>query len=303
MRFLIAAAFLAMASATIAEAADCQDQKTFQSWQSQCTFVFSYVKMPISAKDEVPTKLALLHDGKRVFVVALVPDWYHRKFFTDRPPVIAVIGKVPHVADRSFLDKSTPPTITIGQDRFSAFSWQGDSRWMAAEDISGRITEALKTGTSATIHAENWMGAPDTANIPLRGFTAAFNHLKETADPTPLPDAWPTASADAISRVAAVLPANNGFRVTTSDLAAVANTRGKGYFVYVKETRFHGVKRIFLWFVGNGAVIKLNGATHNLTPGLPEPQEAEFRSLDGANLLAGELLEHGLLLRNLLSEQ
>lgn len=63
--------------------------------------------------------------------------------------------------------------------------------------------------------------------------------------------------------------------ITLDDLEAKANPKGEGVFVYVPETRFHGVERYFIWVVIDGEAYKLNGATDLLTPDLEFPRNAD----------------------------
>ena len=68
---------------------------------------------------------------------------------------------------------------------------------------------------------------------------------------------------------------SNMFGVTNSDLKTASNPKGDGTFVYVEQTRFSGVERFIIWLVLDGVAYPLNGATKDITPGLPWPADAD----------------------------
>ena len=76
-----------------------------------------------------------------------------------------------------------------------------------------------------------------------------------------------------IDRVAALLLPNK-LGVTPKDLRSMPNPKGKGTFVFVPQTRFHGVERLIFWLVLDGKVYPLNGPTRGtVTPTLPPPYD------------------------------
>ncbi len=78
----------------------------------------------------------------------------------------------------------------------------------------------------------------------------------------------------AVEVVAAHLSTNK-LGIEASALKSRPNPNGEGTFVYVPETRFHGVERKVIWLVIDGQAYPLNGATKgSVTPGLPWPREA-----------------------------
>jgi len=72
----------------------------------------------------------------------------------------------------------------------------------------------------------------------------------------------------------------NMFDLTENDLKVKDNTKGNGVFVYVQQTRFHGVERYILWIVVDNQAYPLNGATKNITPDLPWLREAGNEVVD-----------------------
>lgn len=78
----------------------------------------------------------------------------------------------------------------------------------------------------------------------------------------------------AIDVVAASLGPNK-LAVEASALKSRPNPKGEGTFVYVPQTRFHGVERMVIWLVIDNQAYPLNGATKgSVTPSLPWPREA-----------------------------
>jgi hypothetical protein len=67
---------------------------------------------------------------------------------------------------------------------------------------------------------------------------------------------------------------SNKLGITGANLETRKNPRGDGTFVFVRETRFRGVERYFLWLVIDQQAFALNGASKGLTPTLPWPREA-----------------------------
>lgn len=104
-----------------------------------------------------------------------------------------------------------------------------------------------------------------------------------------------SSSATSVAIVTGQVPASNQFGVRAGELKAVKNPQGSGEFVCVPRTNFQGTTRYFAWFVNNGRAVKLNGATHNLTPQLPFPRDAES-AVAGSGLTALEVTSEGLRL-------
>jgi hypothetical protein len=83
-----------------------------------------------------------------------------------------------------------------------------------------------------------------------------------------------TRTDPAIEVVASAL-GENKLEVDASALQSRPNPKGEGTFVYVPQTRFHGVERYVIWLVIDRQAFALNGATKgSVTPMLPWPREA-----------------------------
>jgi hypothetical protein len=64
--------------------------------------------------------------------------------------------------------------------------------------------------------------------------------------------------------------------------------------VYVTKTRYSSVERLFVWFVSGRIALKLNGATHNLTPSLAFPRDAPPDFWEKTGLSASNATKTGL---------
>ena len=129
---------------------------------------------------------------------------------------------------------------------------------------------AFKAGITATVQYTSILHAAKPARFTLIGFTKAFR---------PLPQATPSArkkSAQSVNSISGIEPAiiyTNNISVSAGDLRKRANPFGIRSFVFVPKTRYAGVERLFIWFVRDDEAVKLNGATHNLNPSLPFPND------------------------------
>ena len=88
---------------------------------------------------------------------------------------------------------------------------------------------------------------------------------------------------------------SNHYGIEADDLRSMKNPKGKGSFVYVEKTRYHGTKRNIIWMVIDGKAYPLNGSTQGIiTPTLPWPREAPNSSWEKTGLdkyMATEAIE------------
>lgn len=61
----------------------------------------------------------------------------------------------------------------------------------------------------------------------------------------------------------------NDYGITKDDVIAYENSRGEGWFFFIPQTRLSGAERKFIWYMLDGNIYKLNGATDHLTPDIP----------------------------------
>lgn len=109
-----------------------------------------------------------------------------------------------------------------------------------------------------------------TATMAL--LLAACNNGDLPAEPTDTP-APPDELSEAIETVAIYLGPNE-LGIEKDDLVSIANPKGDGTFVYVKQTRFSGVERFIIWLVLDGTAYALNGATESVIPPLDQTRFA-----------------------------
>lgn len=79
---------------------------------------------------------------------------------------------------------------------------------------------------------------------------------------------------NAIAVVSPELTGLPDLNIEKDDLSFMENPIGEGTFVYVPQTDFYGVERLFLWMVIDNEAYAINGATKDLTPNLGFPRDA-----------------------------
>ncbi len=275
----------------------CNDRRIFSDWHSQCEYIFSFDETPLYYEDGVKTRLTLIYDGRNLRLVAMVPDWFHNRFYTNRMPTLAVLSPTTYVAERAFFSgHNRSPVLTVGDRSFSSFRWTGDDEhWIASETDTANFLDVLLDGAEVDVQYFNMAAGEETATISLSGFSTALEYIDFGSAAAEVNETPPMTPSAAIAAIAHLLTTNS-FGVSADNLVAHPNPQGRGYFVSVPETRFSGAERKFIWFVVNGTAMKLNGATNNLTPDLPWPREVGSDALDGSGLWASEVLRVGLAL-------
>lgn len=268
-------------------ASRCLEQR-HRDWSNQCSNVFGYADVH-TPPEEVANKLTLSYDGERVRLTGLEPQWYYRKFYTGNPPVFAVIDKTPYVVDRYFFVEEIKAKIKVG-GVIVTMQWDGAPQWVVAEAMTEKLLAAMRKGVIATI--DYGADGRKTTAISILGFTAAEKaliHQSENQIVSRSPK--PSAKATVVLHMG-----SNRFGVSKEDLRLLANPKGSGQFVYAPKTRYQGAERLFIWFLNNGQVTKLNGATHHLTPDLPYPRNAAYETWYGSGITSNEATRLGLRL-------
>ena len=284
----------AMKSPTLAQ--NCKDRQVFKDWETQCSIIFGSTAVPSIYDDGYQALLTIAYDGHRVSVLAMIPRWYHLKLYTHNLPTLAIIDGKQFVASVYYFRQNAPFSVTVGSTVFGEFQLKQEAVWVASEDASKRLIEAFKRGQYAKVRFALASGGAKSGadtEISLFGFTNAFNYAAISSPSSGTATAWPKTEVQAISEVAKHLR-QTSLNVRKSSLKALKNPKGGGYFVYVPQTRFWGVKRKFIWYVGNGAAMKLNGATDLLTPNLRYPRDASYTVLEGSNLGIWNITSYGL---------
>ena len=70
-----------------------------------------------------------------------------------------------------------------------------------------------------------------------------------------------SAQEKAAIRVVSDRLGSNHYGIEADDLRSMKNPKGKGSFVYVEKTHFHGFQRNIIWMVIDGKAYPLNGST------------------------------------------
>ncbi len=258
-----------------------------RDWSNQCARIIAYAEVMFPPA-ELPTKLTISYNGGHVRLFGMVPTYYHLKFYTDELPVLASIAGAAYVADRSFFNENFPPVLAVG-DVIVPLSWDGQPHWAASKSESDRLVAAFKDGSKVDIeYAHLGWGKGQRSQVSLLGFTAALQEFRRTE-----PRSTTQQQVDP-SRIIAKMIAGNRLAITGDDLKTLSNPNGAGHFVYVPQTRFYGVERLFIWFVNGGHVVKLNGATHTLTPNVPYPRSADYDIWQGTGFKPADVTTIGL---------
>lgn len=118
------------------------------------------------------------------------------------------------------------------------------------------LTLALLLMTTTSSHAQN---------VDLEALDALVEK-SEKANAGKEPEPW----VDPYSVIDQKLHIqSNKFGVSKDDVVAYESSRGEGWFFFIPQTRFSGTERKFIWYMLDGNIYKLNGATDHLTPDIP----------------------------------
>lgn len=255
-----------------------------KDWISECdrALVWSSVLFPAEGE---PHRLTLEVDALgNVRLLSLTPRDYYLKFYTRAPQTYGRLNGQIFVPDPQFW-RHTDRGLTVRfepQGRVIRFRYNADRHW---ETTDPDTIDLIKEGTSIEFQARD-----KAIRLSLSGATAAIEALSEPVDGSPEPT-----PRQILSLIARTFD-NNKFNVTNGDLSYLPNPKGAGIFVYIAETNYYGVERNFLWFANAGKIVKLNGATHALSPYLQWPIEAPVEIWDRTGLSSETVLKVGLAL-------
>ena len=254
-----------------------------KDWISECDRAVVWSSTLFPAEGE-PHRLTLEVDALgKVRLLSLTPRDYYLKFYTRSPQTYGVLDGKALVPDPQFW-RNTERGLTVRiepQGRIIRFLYNPDRQWEADDPEALAL---IKAGTSVEFAARD-----KNVRLSLAGATAAIEALSDPIETQPISN-----PSQILDRIAHAFTGNK-FNVTKVDLHTLANPKGAGTFVYIPKTDYHGVPRNFLWFVNAGEIVKLNGATHDLTPYFPWPREAPLKIWNQSGLSSDNVLEVGLV--------
>lgn len=265
------------------------------AWEKDCSSaqcrIYTYTDVSQSGRSEPVRMFLEITDSNDVILTALNTRAYHERFYTTKPATHIRLGQKDYVPDRSHFNERVSGALTVDAKQITALPVRNESQLKSQAADFDAIVQAFKLGTSATVeYASSLYGKGQKVSFSLIGFTRSYGALSPSVRPPGRVDAKET---DPISLLGPLLTGNR-FSVSASDLALKKNPHGSGTFVYAAKTRYSGVERLFLWFVRGDAALKLNGATHNLTPSLPFPRDASQDFWKGTGLSANNATRIGL---------
>lgn len=267
------------------------------AWEKDCSSaeckIYTYTDVSQSGSSE-PVRIFLeISASNNIILTALNTRAYHERFFTTKPPTHIRLNQNAYVPVKVYFNERFPGTLTVDGKQIAPLPVRNESQLKSKAADFDAIVQAFKLGTSATVeYASSLYGKGQKVSFSLLGFTKSYGSLSPTTAPAGRVVAK---AADPISVLKPLL-AGNRFSVNARDLAVKENPHGSGAFVYATKTRYSGVERFFVWFVSGDTALKLNGATHNLTPSLPFPRDASLDFWDGTGLSSNNATKTGLTL-------
>lgn len=119
------------------------------------------------------------------------------------------------------------------------------------------------------------------------GFNSASGTLR-SEDPFAI---GPQPSTNPIETIAKYI-VRNKYGLARDDLIIKANPHGQGNFVFA-TIPILDTKRRFLWFVGSGEAVNLNGPAREVTPELPSPVGANYSTWKGSGFASDKAFTIG----------
>ncbi len=264
------------------------------AWEKDCPStqcrIYTYTDVSQSGSSEPVRMFLEITASNNVILTALNTRTYHARFYTTKPATHVRLNQKDYVPVRNQFSERSSGTLTIDGRQIAALLVRNESQLKNKAADFDAIAQAFKLGTSATIDYTTSFYGKGQVSFSLMGFTEAYGSLSPIMPPSGRAAAKET---DPISVLDPLL-AGNRFSVRARDLALKKNPHGAGVFVYATKTRYSGVERLFLWFVRGDTALKLNGATHNLTPSLPFPRDASLDFWDDTGLSSKNATKIGL---------
>ena len=251
--------------------------------------IYTFIDVKQSGLSEPVRMFLEVTESSNIFLTALNTRGYHERFYSTNPPTYISLNHKDYVPVRFYFNENSPGVLSVDGKQVSYFTIQNSQIKANPKDFD-EIVKSLKCGKSATIEYSSLLrGKGQKVSFSLVDFATTFDSIPPSA----------AVSQKVIGQVNPIfilkpLLVGNRFNVSDLDLRVKNNPYGDGAFVYVPKTRYFGVKRLFLWFVKNNKALKLNGATHNLTPSLSFPHSYSLDYWDGTGLNENSVTSHGL---------
>lgn len=245
----------------------------FSAWTKNCTTgicrIVTYMDIPPRSESE-PVRMLLEVSEESIFVTALNTRGYHQKFYTTNPPTHFRVNGKDYVPTRTYFHECCPATLAVDGKIVTTLSFLNESQLSGSVGDIAAVIKAFRAGSAATLEYSSALrGRGQNVRFSLAGFSAALAGLgSETLGAGAKP-----ITEDPRKLVAQNLKGNK-FGVSVDELQTKPNPSGLGAFVWVPRTVFAGKERLFVWFVKDKVVLKLNSPTNDLTPTLPFPLDA-----------------------------
>ena len=268
---------------------------TVHAWDRSCVSekcrIYQYADVTLGSSSEPVRFFLEVTSSGDVILTALNTRSYHERFYTTKPPAYVRFGGRDYVPVKTFFhEKSSPGQVVVDGNRIAALPVANESQLRVRDSDAAKLVASFVSGTTATAEFPSFLYGKQKVEFSLLGFTKSYNSL---SPPDTNNRSVATRSADPISVLTPLL-AGNRFKVGSKDLRTKRNPGGSGMFVFAPKTRYSGTERLFIWFVKGDVVLKLNGATHNLTPSLPFPQDASLEFWEGTGLSTSTATATGL---------
>ncbi len=267
---------------------------TALAWDKDCPSaecrIYTYTDVSQSGSSEPVRMFLEITASNSVILAALSTRTYHDRFYTTKPATHVRLDQKDYVPARFYFNEEFSGMLTVDGRQIATFLARNESQLESQTADFDVIAQAFKLGTSASVeYTSSLYGKGQKVSFSLIGFTKSLDSLS----PAGASGRGVVKETDSISVLGPLL-AGNRFSVSAGDLALKKNPHGSGAFVYAGKTSYSGVERLFLWFVRDDTALKLNGATHNLTPSLPFPRDASLDFWEGTGLSPSNVTQIGL---------
>jgi hypothetical protein len=250
----------------------------FADWQLQCSHekcrAFTYTDQDIALRR---IRFFVEFSDRAEFVISpLITRDQHQRDFTSNPPTVETFGDQEYVLEPNFFGRKLRARVRVDSQLIGTARIGAKGLLALRPADVYRLTDAVKRGRELEVE---YAAEGERYALPLSfDLTGLANELaKFPKRYVGELGAWPGTKppfveADEVEPVALLVKVGNRHSVQSSQLWSVANPRGSGSFVYVKD------REGFIWFVKDGDVVAVSGWANNVTPDALDRYEvhAEF---------------------------